>query len=68
MFFVGSSDGNLGIVKSWAPMNESDTGDAGGLVYPFIPLLKTLIPLTGLMLFTQGFSNACSSLFKLKHD
>jgi TRAP-type mannitol/chloroaromatic compound transport system permease small subunit len=60
---VGSLDY---VLASWQ-MKEA-SGDAGGLVYPFIPLLKTLIPLTGLMLFTQGFSNACSSLFKLKHD
>jgi TRAP-type mannitol/chloroaromatic compound transport system permease small subunit len=54
------------VLASWQ-MKEA-SGDAGGLAYPFIPLLKTLIPLTGLMLFAQGFSNACSSLLKLKRD
>ena len=60
---VGSLDY---VLASWQ-MKEA-SGDAGGLVYPFIPLLKTLIPLTGLMLFAQGFSNAYSSLLRLKRD
>ena len=36
--------------------------DAGGLGYPFIPLLKTAIPISGILLFIQGFFIAYKSI------
>jgi hypothetical protein len=48
-------------------MKESSR-EAGGLAYPFIPLLKTLLPLTGLMLFSQGLVHAYACYLKLKDD
>ena len=42
----------LWLETSWAIKEASK--DAGGLAYPFVPILKTAIPLTGMLLFLQG--------------
>lgn len=44
------------VVVSWQ-IRESSR-EAGGLPYPFVPLLKTVIPVTALMLIAQGVANA----------
>ena len=59
--------GSLDYVSASWEMQESSR-EAGGLAYPLIPLLKTLIPLTGLMLFSQGLVHAYSSYLRLQHD
>ncbi len=61
--FVGSLDY---VFASWE-MQESSR-EAGGLAYPWIPLLKTLLPLAGLMLFSQGLAQAYVCYLRLKHD
>lgn len=59
--------GSLDYVSASWEMKESSR-EAGGLAYPFIPLLKTLLPLTGLMLFSQGLVHAYACYLKLKDD
>ena len=59
--------GSLDYVSASWEMKESSR-EAGGLAYPFIPLLKTLLPLTGLMLFSQGSVHAYACYLKLKDD
>lgn len=44
------------VVVSWQ-IGESSR-EAGGLPYPFVPLLKTVIPATALMLIAQGVADA----------
>lgn len=39
--------------------------DAGGLPYPFVPLLKTLIPLTAVTLILQGVAQLLASILAL---
>ena len=53
--------GSLDYVEtSWAIKEASK--DAGGLGYPFVPILKTAIPLTGMLLFMQGLFIAFKSM------
>jgi len=59
--------GSLDYVSASWEMQESSR-EAGGLAYPLIPLLKTLIPLTGLMLFFQGLAQAYVCYLRLKND
>ena len=59
--------GSLDYVSASWEMQESSR-EAGGLAYPWIPLLKTLLPLTGLMLFSQGLAQAYVCYLKLKND
>jgi TRAP-type mannitol/chloroaromatic compound transport system permease small subunit len=40
--------------------------EAGGLPYPFVPLLKTLIPVTASLLSLQGVADAVRSLTVLR--
>ena len=47
------------VIASWETKETSK--DAGGLIYPFIPLLKTFIPITGLLLLFQGLISAKDS-------
>ena len=51
------------IVTSWEYVAVSwqiseGSREAGGLPYPFVPLLKSVIPLTAIMLLAQGVANA----------
>ncbi len=48
------------VAVSWAIREGSR--EAGGLPYPFVPLLKTVIPLTAAMLLVQGVANALTAL------
>lgn len=48
---------------SWAIREGSR--EAGGLPYPFVPLLKTLIPLTAVTLMLQGVAQLLASLLEL---
>jgi len=43
------------VSTSWAIQEASR--EAGGLPYPFVPILKTLIPATAVMLTLQGVAN-----------
>ncbi len=63
LLLVGSLDY---VFASWE-MQESSR-EAGGLAYPWIPLLKTLLPLAGLMLFSQGLAQAYVCYLRLKND
>ena len=54
------------VEASWSIKEASK--DAGGLAYPFVPLLKTTIPLTGLLLFMQGLVVAFKSIGNGRND
>ncbi|MDC0185471.1 TRAP transporter small permease subunit [Gammaproteobacteria bacterium] len=54
------------VIASWETKETSK--DAGGLIYPFIPLLKTFIPITGLLLFFQGLISAKDSFNWINDD
>jgi len=43
------------VATSWAIQESSR--EAGGLPYPFVPILKSLIPATALLLILQGIAN-----------
>ena len=40
--------------------------EAGGLPYPFVPLMKTLIPLTCALLMAQGVADLASNIRQLR--
>ena len=54
------------VIASWETKETSK--DAGGLIYPFIPLLKTFIPITGLLLLFQGLISAKDSFSWINND
>ena len=54
------------VIASWETKETSK--DAGGLIYPFIPLLKTFIPITGLLLLFQGLISAKDSFNWINND
>ena len=54
------------VEASWSIKEASK--DAGGLAYPFVPLLKTAIPLTGVLLFMQGLVVAYKSIGNSRND
>ena len=54
------------VVSSWVLQEASK--DAGGLVYPFIPLLKTMIPLCGAMLFFQALFISHRAIQETRND
>ena len=54
------------VSTSWSITEASR--DAGGLLYPFISLLKSTIPITALLLFLQGLSMSYVSISSLKND
>lgn len=47
------------VAVSWAIREGSR--EAGGLPYPFVPLLKSVIPATALLLLVQGAANALAA-------
>jgi TRAP-type mannitol/chloroaromatic compound transport system permease small subunit len=51
------------VVVSWSIREGSR--EAGGLPYPFVPLLKSLIPVTAGLLILQGLAGALGSLAQL---
>ena len=54
------------VASSWAVKEASK--DAGGLVFPFISLLKTLIPVCGAMLFFQALFISHRSIREIRND
>ena len=54
------------VASSWAVKEASK--DAGGLVFPFISLLKTIIPVCGAMLFFQALFISHRSIQEILND
>lgn len=54
------------VASSWAVKEASK--DAGGLVFPFISLLKTMIPVCGVMLFFQALFIGHRSIQEIRND
>lgn len=52
------------VATSWAIREGSR--EAGGLPYPFVPLLKSLIPFTAALLALQGIADAIDSIATLR--
>ena len=52
------------VVVSWSIREGSR--EAGGLPFPFVPLLKSLIPLTAFLLLAQGAADALDAVVKLR--
>jgi len=48
------------VATSWA-IHESSR-EAGGLPYPFVPILKSLIPATAVLLTLQGIANVLTAV------
>ena len=59
--------GSLDYVASSWELKEASK-DAGGLVYPLIPLLKTMIPVCGSMLFFQALFIGHRSVQEIQND
>ena len=59
--------GSLDYVASSWELKEASK-DAGGLVYPLIPLLKTMIPVCGAMLFFQALFIGHRSIQEIQND
>jgi len=51
------------VYTSWAIREASR--EAGGLPYPFVPILKSLIPVTAGMLMLQGIANLIAAVLTL---
>jgi TRAP-type mannitol/chloroaromatic compound transport system permease small subunit len=54
------------VASSWVVKEASK--DAGGLVFPFISLLKTMIPVCGAMLFFQALFISHRSIREIRND
>lgn len=54
------------VAVSWSIREGSR--EAGGLPYPFTPLLKTLIPVTAVMIAVQGIADALSGIALLRSE
>ena len=54
------------VASSWAVKEASK--DAGGLIFPFISLLKTMIPVCGSMLFFQALFIGHRSVQEIQND
>ena len=54
------------VASSWAVKEASK--DAGGLIFPFISLLKTMIPVCGAMLFFQALFISHRSIREIRND
>jgi TRAP-type mannitol/chloroaromatic compound transport system permease small subunit len=52
------------VAVSWAIREGSR--EAGGLPYPFVPLLKSVIPATCVLLLLQGLANGIDSVLALR--
>lgn len=51
------------VVVSWS-IHEGSR-EAGGLPYPFVPMLKSLIPITAGLVILQGIANLLANIGKL---
>jgi TRAP-type mannitol/chloroaromatic compound transport system permease small subunit len=61
------------IIVSWDYVSvswqiEEGSREAGGLPYPFVPLLKSLIPISAFLLLIQGVANLLAELGVLFGD
>jgi TRAP-type mannitol/chloroaromatic compound transport system permease small subunit len=56
---------SLGYVGSSWSIHEASR-EAGGLPYPFVPLLKTLIPITAALLVLQGLADIITCVLTLQ--
>ncbi len=54
------------VAVSWAIREGSR--EAGGLPYPFVPLLKSVIPATALLLLAQGIANGLDAWQALRNE
>jgi TRAP-type mannitol/chloroaromatic compound transport system, small permease component len=54
------------VASSWVVKEASK--DAGGLVFPFISLLKTMIPVCGATLFFQALFISHRSIREIRND
>jgi TRAP-type mannitol/chloroaromatic compound transport system permease small subunit len=59
------------IIASWDYVSVSwsireGSREAGGLPFPFVPLLKTLIPLTAGLVMLQGIGNLVADVCRLR--
>jgi TRAP-type mannitol/chloroaromatic compound transport system permease small subunit len=52
------------VATSWSIREASR--EAGGLPYPFVPILKSLIPATALLLIIQGVANLLTAVLILR--
>ena len=52
------------VAVSWS-IHEGSR-EAGGLPYPFMPLLKSLIPLTAVLLAVQGVADAAAGIARIR--
>ena len=64
IFIATMSFGYVG--SSWS-IHEASR-EAGGLPYPFVPLLKTLIPVTAGLLVVQGIADIVSCVLRLRGE
>ena len=58
------------IATSWDYVHQSwliqeRSREAGGLPFPFVPVLKSVIPLTAALIMVQGLANLLSDISKL---
>jgi TRAP-type mannitol/chloroaromatic compound transport system permease small subunit len=51
------------VSTSWAIREASR--EAGGLPFPFVPILKSLIPATAVMLVLQGIADSLGAILSL---
>ena len=61
------------VISSWDYVSISwiireSSREAGGLPYPFVPILKSIIPLTAVLLTLQGIANIISSVLVLSNQ
>ena len=54
------------VSTSWA-IGEASR-EAGGLPYPFVPILKSIIPATAIMLILQGIANSIAAIMILANQ
>lgn len=53
------------VAVSWDIQERSR--EAGGLPYPFVPLLKTLIPVTAMLVIVQGIAAVLANIARLRN-
>ena len=62
MIFLVASSWDY-VHQSWLIQERSR--EAGGLPFPFVPVLKSVIPLTAVLIMVQGLANLLSDISKL---
>ena len=61
------------LIVSWDYVHQSwlireGSREAGGLPFPFVPLLKSVIPATAVLIMVQGLANLLADISKLGSD